>query len=285
MEKLLTMLISQFIGSADKSINSVFNSLIDLCFNSEKYITEILGSRVINFDSLKTIILGFAISLIVLKFLKKGFDTYISWTEGDNDTSPLLFVGYFVRALAMAICFPILYEWLIDVSKDLATQVMVALNMSEAYSITGELSALTLLNLFSAILALVAFIMIFLLYIQFIMRGVEMLILKLGFPLACVGLVDSDKGIFAPYMKKFFQSIATVIVQIALTKLAILLILSTQLIQATAVLIVALRTPRFLSEFMLSTNHGTTGVGSVVHGITRTIEISKHLAHAAKEVK
>ena len=249
MEKLLTMLISQLIGSADKSINTVFNSLIDMCFNSEKYITEILGNKVINFDSLKSIILGFAISLIVLKFLKKGFDTYISWTEGDNDTSPLMFVGYFARAIIMAVGFPILYEWLIDVSKDLASQIMVALNMSETYSVTTQLSALTLLNLFSAVMALIAFVMIFLLYIQFIMRGVEMLILKMGFPLACIGLVDSDKGIFAPYMKKFFQSIATVIVQIALTKLAILLILSAQLIQATAVLIVALRTPRFLSEF------------------------------------
>ena len=277
MEKLLTMLISQLIGSADKSINTVFNSLIDMCFNSEKYITEILGNKVINFDSLKSIILGFAISLIVLKFLKKGFDTYISWTEGDNDTSPLMFVGYFARAIIMAVGFPILYEWLIDVSKDLASQIMVALNMSETYSVTTQLSALTLLNLFSAVMALIAFVMIFLLYIQFIMRGVEMLILKMGFPLACIGLVDSDKGIFAPYMKKFFQSIVTVIVQIALTKLAILLILSAQLIQATAVLIVALRTPRFLSEFMLSTNHGTTGVMPIVHGTSRTLELIKRM--------
>lgn len=282
MEKLLTMLISQLIGSADKSINTVFNSLIDICFNSENYITEILGNKVIDFNSLKSIILGFAISLIVLKFLKKGFDTYISWTEGDNDTSPLMFVGYFARAIIMAVGFPILYEWLIDVSKDLAMQIMIALNMSETYSVTTQLSALTLLNLFSAVLALIAFIMIFLLYIQFIMRGVEMLILKMGFPLACIGLVDSDKGIFAPYMKKFFQSIVTVIVQIALTKLSILLILSAQLIQATAMLIVALRTPRFLSEFMLTTNHGTTGTRPIVYGTSRMIELSRQIINKGK---
>ncbi len=282
MEKLLTNLIGTIIGSADNSINVVFNGLIDMCFNSETYITSILGAEVLNFSGLKQIILSFAISLIVLKFLKKGFDTYISWTEGDNDMPPLNFVGYFVRALVMAISFPILYDWLISVSKDLATQIMSALNMSEQYSILTTLSAVTLLNLFSGILSLIILVMVFLLYIQFIVRGVEMLILKLGFPLACVGLVDSDKGIFAPYMKKFFQSIVTIIVQIALTKLAILLISTTQLLQAVAVLLVALRTPKFLSEFMLTTNGGTTGVNSIIHNASRTMELSRQIKRITK---
>lgn len=80
-----------------------------------------------------------------------------------------------------------------------------------------------------------------------------MFILKLGFPLACIGLFDSNKGVFTPYIKKFFQSIVTVIVQMTLAKIVILLILSDQLINATAVLLVALRIPKFLAEFMLLT--------------------------------
>lgn len=277
MEKLLTNLIATIIGSADNSINEVFNDLIDMCFNSEIYITHILGTEVLNFDGLKKIILGFALSLIVLKFLKKGFDTYIAWTEGDSDTPTFIFIGYFVRAMITAISFSVLYEWLIDVSKDLATQVMVTLNMSEQYVLTTSLASFTLLSLFSGIIALIVLILAFLLYIQFIMRGVEMLVLKLGFPLACVGLVDSDKGIFAPYMKKFFQSIMTIIVQIALSKLAILLISSSQLIQATAVLLLALRTPRFLSEFMLTTNGGSSGISHIAHNVSRTIELHKQI--------
>lgn len=277
MEKLLTNLIGTIIGSADNSINDVFNNLIDMCFCSEIYITQLLGKEVLNFDGLRKIILGFALSLIVLKFLKKGFDTYILWTEGDSDTPPFIFIGYFVRALVTAVSFSVLYDWLIDVSKDLATQVMVALNMSEQYVLTTNLVSFTILSLFYAIVSLIVLVLIFLLYIQFIMRGVEMLILKLGFPLACVGLVDSDKGIFAPYMKKFFQSIMTVIVQIALAKLAILLITTTQLIQATAVLLLALRTPRFLSEFMLTTNGGGSGVSAFTHNVTRTLELVRRV--------
>ena len=53
MEKLLTNLIGTIIGSADSSINDVFNNLIDMCFNSELYITQILGNEVINLDGLK----------------------------------------------------------------------------------------------------------------------------------------------------------------------------------------------------------------------------------------
>ena len=282
MEKLLTNLIATIIGSVDNSINSVFGGLIDMCFNSENYIAEILGHKVMNFDGLRTIILSFAIALIVLKFLKKGFETYIMWVEGDNDTPPITFVTYFARALIMAVSFPDLYEWLITVSKDLANQVMTTLNLQEQYSLTTAISSLAFMNIFSAIVGLIIIIMLFLLYIQFIMRGVEMLVLKLGFPRACVGLVDSDKGVFAPYMKKFFQSVITVIVQIALSKLAILLILTSQMIQAVAVLLVALRTPKFLSEFMIIANSGGTGMSALASNTSRTIELTKQIRHLAK---
>ena len=281
MEKLLTNLIATIIGSVDNSINAVFGGLIDMCFNSENYISQILGNEVMNFDGLRTIILSFAIALIVLKFLKKGFDTYIMWVEGDNDTPPITFVTYFAKALVMAVSFPILYDWLITVAKDLGNQVMVALNLGEQYSLTTAIASLAIMNIFAAIVGLIIIIMLFLLYIQFRMRGVEMLVLKLGFPLACVGLVDSDKGIFAPYMKKFFQSITTVIVQIALSKLAILLIMTGQMIQAVAVLLVALRTPKFLSEFMIIANNGGSGISTLAHNTSRTIELTRHIKNFA----
>ena len=62
------------LGGADNVINSAFNGLIDMCFNSENYIASNFGSTVVDFSELKALILSLAISLIVLKFLKKGFD-------------------------------------------------------------------------------------------------------------------------------------------------------------------------------------------------------------------
>ena len=56
MESILTGLITSIIGGADNVINSAFNGLIDMCFNSENYLTTNFGSNVISFSNLKALI-------------------------------------------------------------------------------------------------------------------------------------------------------------------------------------------------------------------------------------
>ena len=48
MESILTGLITSIIGGADNVINSAFNGLIDMCFNSENYITYIKFIYILN---------------------------------------------------------------------------------------------------------------------------------------------------------------------------------------------------------------------------------------------
>lgn len=284
MEQLLTNLIKAIIGGADTIINSVFNNLIDTCFNSEQYLSTLFGTQWIDFSTLKTVILSFAITLIVLKFLKKGFDTYILWVEGDIDTPSLTFVTYFARALILAISFPILYDWLISVSKEFANDLLNALNISAQQEIVQGLINGAGLGIFGSIFAIIILIILFILYIKLLMQGIELFILKLGFPLACIGLVDSDKGVFAPYVKKFFQTILTVIIQVMLVKLAILLVISNQYIDATAILLVAMRTPKFLQEFMLVASNGG-GISNAIHTTSKTIELSKQVSNILSKAK
>lgn len=284
MEQLLTNLIKAIIGSADTIINSVFNSLIDTCFNSEQYLSTLFTTQWIDFSNLKTVILSFSITLIVLKFLKKGFDTYILWIEGDIDTPSLTFITYFIRALILAISFPILYEWLISVSKEFANDLLNALNISAQQEIVQGLINGAGMGIFGSIFAIIILIILFILYIKLLMQGMELFILKLGFPLACIGLVDSDKGIFAPYVKKFFQSILTVIIQVILVKLAILLVISNQYIDATAILLVAMRTPKFLQEFMIVASNGG-GISNAIHTTSKTIELSKQVSNIISKAK
>ena len=47
------------------------------------------------------------------------------------------------------------------------------------------------------------------------------------------------------------------------------------MIQAVAVLLVALRTPKFLSEFMIIANSGGTGMSALASNTSRTIELTK----------
>jgi len=58
------------------------------------------------------------------------------------------------------------------------------------------------------------------LWIKFLVLRVEMMIIRMGFLLACIGLLDRDKGVFAPYLKKLFVICMTAVVQIFLLRLS-----------------------------------------------------------------
>lgn len=273
MEKLITNLLIEIIRSSDNTVNYAFENLVDICFNAENYIREILGYEVLNFDSLKQVILTFAISLIILKFLKKGVEMYLAWTDGSADTPIHIFVLYFARTIALVILFPFLYDIFVNVSKDFSNQLLVSLNVSVQDSITQSLATISSMGLSTAILGVIVLVMFILLYLQMLMRGVEMFVLKTTFPVFCIGLLDSNKGIFSPFVKKFFQSAFTIILQIILAKIVILLTVSAQLIMSVAVLLVALRTPKFLQEFILVSNNGSSGISNIIHTTSKVIEL------------
>ena len=278
MDKLITELLISIIESADNAINYAFDNLIDLCFNAEDYLTQILGLEVINFDSLNSIILSFAISLIVLKFLKKGVEMYISWTDGSADTPIHIYILYFVRSIIVILVFPLLYDIFVSVGKDFSNDIMQALNITNQEALTQNLATISGVGIFTALLGVIDLIMLILLYVQALMRGVEMFVLKISFPIFCTGLLDSNKGIFAPYIKKFFQSVFTIILQIALAKIVVLLISTGQLIMSVATLLVALRTPKFLQEFVLLSGNGSSGISNIIHTTSKIIELKGQIS-------
>lgn len=283
MEGILTGLISNVIGGADTVINSAFNGLIDMCFNSENYISSNFGSTVIDFSQLKALILTLAISLIVLKFLKKGFDMYIMWTDGEADTPPLTYIVYFIRAIAMAVSFSILYDWVVQIAKSFGESMLQTMNMADNISLTTTIANIATTGLFNSIVALIGLILLFVLYIQFLMRALEMFVLKLGFPLACIGLVNPDGGVFKSYSEKLIKSILTILVQIILCKIAIVLLINVKMLFGIAAIILAIKTPKFLQEFMLG--GGTGGISNVIVTTSKTMELSSQIKRKLSTLK
>lgn len=273
MELILTNLLTSIIGSVDNSINEAFNGLMDLCFNAEYTLTHNFGIPMLSFDNLKTVITSFALCLIILKFLKKGFDIYIIWTEGESDTPPLTFIMYFIRAIVVLISISILWDWCVDIIKSFGTSLLSAMSFQHTFTLTTAIANFASGGIFSAIIGLIAIMLFFILYIQFIMRGLEIWILKLGFPIACVGLVQADGGTFKSYLEKVLKSMITVVVQIILCKLALLLIASNQFIYMIATVILALKTPRFLQDIMMVSG----GFSGTINTISKTIELSEQL--------
>lgn len=253
--------------------NTLLDGLVPMALHAEDYMDTLLGTNGISgiFD----IFFAFGVSLIILKFLKKGFERYILWTEGDAETEPLILLTGFLKALAVAVCFPTMYGWLAEVISDLSNQLITIISGDMATDFSMVITGISTAGIFTGIISLIFFICFFILYIQFLTRGLEILILRIGLPLACVGLMDNDNGVFRSYIQKFFQSTLAVLVQIVLAKLGVALMLNTHIFWGLAALLLALRTPKFLQEFLIISGGQGGGMMNKVYSTARIYQMGK----------
>lgn len=251
-------LLDEFLGGADSAINAAFETLAHHTLMIEKSVGLQIGT--FNTEALSSYIMGFAVVLIILKFLKKGFDTWIAWTD-DPSSDPIVLTTNLLKALVCALSFPILYGWLVDVVEDLTNGVLTAMSLA---NITNPTEALT--NLIqtatqsSIIFVLLYVIFLVVLYIKFLMRAVEIFIVRMGFSLACVGLLDSNGGVFTGYVNKMFQVVLSVVVQVALSKLSLTLLMGNHLIWAIVFAMVAIKSPQILRELIYTPGGGGGGL-------------------------
>lgn len=276
MELILIGLIIAIVMGSGFIVDAMLNSLIPMAFYAENYMLTAIGGHTIDFSGLYDLFFGFGVSLIVLKFLKRGFDVYVGWSDGDPDLDPLALVTNFLRAMAVALCFPILYDALVKATSDMIDQTVVIIDL-----LTNQQSVIDIIvnsisnSIFMALAGLILVIVYIILWVQFMMRGIEMAVMRVGMPIACTGLIDNDKGIFAPYMKKFFMNAATVLIQIALVKLSLTVMILGNCFYALAIVFVAMRTPKFLQEFMLPAGGAGAGVVNTVYHTSRLYQMAK----------
>ena len=278
MEIILVLLIVAVLNGAVTFIDSMLADLVPMTLHADQYMTAAGGGSMV--DVLFEILLGFGVSLIILKFLKKGFECYVMWTDGDPDSEPIQLIIRFVQAIAVAVCFPVMYGWLADITEKLTNQLITAIGASTNYDWQAWVNGLSSAGLVTAIFGLVFVICYFILYFQFLMRGVEIMILRIGLPLACTGLLDNDKGVFKTYLTKFFQSTVAVMVQISLCNLGVGMMMNVginlNVFWGIACLVLAIKTPRFLSEFMVPTGGGGGMVNNIYHSV-RLVGMAKNL--------
>lgn len=276
MEYILVLLIVALLNGAIAYIDTLLTEIVPLTLYAEQYMSTLAGVDL--FQSLFNILFGFGVSLIVLKFLKKGFETYILWSDGDADEEPIALLTNFFKAMAVAVSFPTLYGWLTDIIENMSNQLLAAIGAATAYDWAAWVSGISSLGLVTAIFGLIFIIVYFILYFQFLMRGLEILILRVGIPLACVGLIDNDRGVFKSYLNKFFQSTLAVVVQIALSKLGVGLMMNMHVFWGVACMVLAVKTPKFLQDFLITTGGGGGGaaVNNVYHSV-RLVQMAKNL--------
>jgi hypothetical protein len=165
-----------------------------------------------------------------------------------------------------------------NIITDMSSQLLSAVGAATGFTWAAWIAGISSAGIVTAIFALVFIITYFMLYFQFLMRGLEMLILRVGIPIACVGLLDNDSGVFKNYLATFFKSMLSVVVQIALAKLGVGLMLNMHVFWGVACMVLALRTPRFLSEFVMPTSGGGG------HGVINNVYHSVRLVGMAKNM-
>ena len=278
MEVILVLLIVAVLNGAVAFIDTMLTNLVPMTLHADEYMMAASGGSMVQI--LFDILLGFGVSLIILKFLKKGFECYVLWTDGDPDSEPTYLIIRFIQAIAVAVCFPVMYGWLADITQSLTDQLLTAIGASTNFGWQAWVDGIATLGLVTAIFGLVFVICYFILFFQFLMRGLEIMILRIGLPLACVGLLDNDKGVFGNYLNKFFQSTLSVVVQICLCKLGVGMMMNIginiNIFWGIACLVLAIKTPRFLADFMVPAGGGGGVINNVYHSV-RLVGMAKNI--------
>ena len=274
MTFIIISLIAAFIGGIVTVFNdnNLLGELYTVVFDCDTYLTTITGVNF--FDVLMPLSYGIGMALIILKFLKKAFEVYVMWTDGDPDTEPVQLLTNFIKAIGTALIFQWLYGLFVDICRELTDSILS--HISDNTDFTTELvTALTSIGLVPAISGLIFFICFLILYFSFMMRGVEMMVMEIGVPLACCGLLDNDQGVFRAYINQFVKAFVTTIVQIMLCKIGLALMLNATIISVPnifcgiACLLTALSMPKILREFLVPTG----GDGKVTNTVMSTVRV------------
>lgn len=253
MPQLIAYFIRDFLqGMLDNIGGELLMDIMPLALYAENAFLDI-G---IDLSALSDIFLDFGMSLIILKFLKKGFDIYVLWTDGDPDAEPALLVIGFFKAMAIALCFSVMYDWLVDIINSLTAKVLDKVSFTGSQDLQSVVNDIGSGDVFFAVAVLVFFLIYAYLFIQFIKKGLEIFVLRVGFPLACGGLMDSDNGVFKGYFQVLLQAALTVLVQVLLAKLSLTLLMGRHLFFGIAAALTAVSTPRMLERFLITSGGG-----------------------------
>lgn len=265
---MLVELIQNFISGSESTLNSIFNSMLNLVFFIERelmYIPQgaILAQAKVDFNAIYQVVFNFATYLLVIVFIAKAIKTYFMMREGDNEQNPVQLVIGMLKAVIIMICFKEIYTIGVGIVEEFLNSILNVMpiqNTNLAEALSNNIQG----GIFTAVACLVLLICWLLLICQFIMKGIELLVMRIGIPFASIGLLNSDGGVFPDYIRSFLMTAFTIVIQLSLLNVSILTLLTNKLIYGIAIAIVAVNTPMIMSKYMVKLS------ASPVHAIGNT---------------
>ena len=170
-----------------------------------------------------------------------------------------------VLAMIVAAAFPLLYSYAVEITRSIGEMVLMPfLEQQEegsgfnlVLSLIGQ--AAQTASVAMALGFVVYTVVLVCAYVQMVFRGIELLVYRLGVPLAVVGFIDSDDGVWKGYIQALFRQLATVLVCYVLTMLGMAVMSSLgwlNLIVGIALEFAAFKAPKMLSQFLTPSGGG-----------------------------
>ena len=258
MTDMLVELIQNFISGSESTLNSVFNSMLNLVFYIERelmYIPEgaILPVHKIDFNAIYQIVFNYATYLLIIVFIVKAVKTYLLMRDGDSEQNPIQLVIGMLKAVIVMICFKEIYSIGVGIVEEFLNAILGIMSV-QGTNLAEALSNNIQGGIFTAVACLVLLICWLLLICQFIMKGIELLVMRIAIPIASIGLLNSDGGVFPDYIRSFLMTAFTLVIQLSLLNLSIVTLVMNKLVYGIAIAVVAVNTPMIMSKYMIKTS-------------------------------
>ncbi len=262
MYELLKVLIVDLIEDFTQFdfINSVLENAVMTVFYLENSINDVFSGR--NLVDIYKYMQGLGIALASFKLLKKGYDKYILQIDGDPESDIYVAIFSYVKGLILALTFIEIYDYAIKIPINATEEILEIIVTRNGDFIQKAIEMVTEVSVLGAVVIFIGLVLTLVLYMQFIMRGAEMLILRIGFPVACLGIQDSDGGVFKAYLTKFYQIAIGTVVQVVVLQIGLKCIIYFDMFIGIAFLVLAIKMPKVLSEFVFAGNSGGGNVMS-----------------------
>lgn len=286
----LDTLTKMLTRSTSETVASMFDPLLQFSLSFMLKIEDAVSSLSLgNSLSAQTIKAAYnsvyilACALALLKFLGKGCQIYLLWRDGDPETSPLNMLTGLASGLFMMVIFPTLYDIMVTVTTAFSAALLNVFHLNSQKTPTQSFLS-NLVNIgaggfIQSILCVIWTIMIIILVVKMMGRGVELLVLRIGFPISCLGLIDSDGGLFKGYMQIFLKTMATSVIQICLLSLSFSVVTDVgvfNLLIGICIATAAFSTPALMQSLLIQSPSGG-GVGQKIYSTGMAINMLRGL--------
>lgn len=278
---MLVELIQNFIGGAESTLNSLFNSMLNLVFFIERELTyipegQVLSVSKVDFNSIYKIVVDYATYLLVIVFIVKAIKIYFMMRDGDNEQNPIHLVIGMLKAVIVMICFKEIYSIGVGIVSSFLNSILNVINI-DSMNLAEALSNNIQGGIFTAVACLVLLICWLLLICQFIMKGIELLVMRIAIPFATIGLLNNDDGVFPDYIRSFLMTAFTLVIQLSLLNISIVTLMTNKLIYGIGIAVVAVNTPMIMGRYMVKPSGSPiNAIGNTARSMRALIPRGRH---------